>query len=187
VSTVTEGGAAAKAGLEPGDVIVSFNGKPVKDSNQLVQMVTATKPGTTVAVRIVRDKQERNVNVTVDELDLEAEAGQQSSGRGGRDIEPEPSTTSGFGMTIDNVTPDIARRLRLDDGQRGAVITDVDETSPAARYGLRPGDVIVRVGSVRITNAAEAQRELGKVPSGGSALMRILRQGQEIFLTVKKD
>ena len=187
VSTVSEGSAAEKAGLEPGDVIVAYNGKPVKNSNELVQMVTATKPGSTVPVRIVRDRQERTVNITVDELDLEAEAGRAArSGAGPRDTAPEPATTRGFGITIENVTPELARRMRLEI-EGGAVITDVEQDSPAGRRGLRPGDVIVRVGSVTINTAADAQRELNRVPSGGTALMRIVRQGQEIFLTVTKE
>jgi serine protease Do len=185
VSTVTEGSAAEKAGLEPGDVILSFNSKPVKTSNELVQMVTATKPGTTVQVRIVREGRERTLNLTVDELDLEAETGRTASA-GGSTQEPEPATTRGFGMTVENVTPELARRLRIE-VERGAVITDVEQGSPAARFGLRPGDVIVRVGSAPITSAADAQRELGRVPAGGSALMRIVRQGQQIFLTVTKE
>ena len=190
VSTVSEGSAAEKAGLEPGDVIVSFNGKPVKNSNELVQMVTATKPGSTVPVRILRDRQERTVNITVDELDLEAEAGRSTRGDGRPSAEPEPATTRGFGMTIEDVTGELARRLRLDTN-RGAVITDVEDGSPAGRRGLRPGDVIVRVGQVNINTAADAQRELGRVPAGGAALLRIIRQGpggpQETFLTVTKE
>jgi serine protease Do len=185
VSTITEGSAADKAGLEPGDVILSYNGTPVKNSNELVQMVTTTKPGTAVQVRIVRDGQERSLTLTVDELDLETETG-RTSRRIAPGAEPEPATTRGFGMTVENVTPEVARRLQMT-ADRGAVITDVEQGSPAARNGLRPGDVIIRVGQVNITSAADAQRELGKVPAGGSALMRILRQGQEIFLTVKKE
>jgi serine protease Do len=190
VSTVTEGSAADKAGLEPGDVIVAYNGKPVKASGELVQMVTATKPGTTVPLRILRDRQERTVNITVDELDLDVEAGRTARAGGDRSAEPEPATTRGFGMSIDDVTPELARRMRLDNA-RGAVITDVEDGSPAGRARLRPGDVIVRVGQVNITTAADAQRELGRVPAGGTALMRIIRQGptgpQEIFLTVTKE
>jgi serine protease Do len=192
VRTVHEGSAARKAGIESGDVIVAFNGRPVKDSNELVRMVTATKPGTTVAVRILRDKQERTLNLTVDELDLDAESGaRRAENRGGRAPAPEPTATTGFGMTIDNLTPDVARRLRLDDDVRGAVVTDVEPESPAARYGLRPGDVIVRVGTTRITSRDEAQRELARVPAGGTALVRVMRnvdgESREIFLTPKKD
>jgi serine protease Do len=186
VSAVAPGGAADKAGMEPGDVIVSYNGKAVKNSNELVSMVTATKPGTSVPVRVVRDGKEQTLSVTVDELDLEAEQGnQQSRGRGGRSG-PEPETTAGFGLTLDNITPDIARQLRLE-SSRGAVVVDVDPNSPAARAGIGEGDVIVRVGSVRVANAAEAQRELAKVPSGGTAFVRVLRDGQERFVPVTKE
>lgn len=185
VSTVTSGSAADRAGLEPGDVIVAYDGKPVRNSNELVQMVTSTKPGTTVPVRIVRDRKEQTINITVEELDLEAESGRAAAG-GTRETVPEPAETRGFGMTIENLTPETARRMRLDI-DRGAVITDVEPNSPAARRGLRPGDVIVRVGSVPINTATDAQRELGRIPSGGTALMRIVRQGQEIFLTVTKE
>jgi serine protease Do len=187
VSSVVEGSAAEKAGLEPLDVIISYDGKPVRNSNELVRMVTATKPGTTVPLRVVRDKQERTINITVDELDLESESGRtaRSSG-GGRETLQEPATTRGFGMTLENLTPELARRLRLET-ERGAVITDVEQDSPAARRGLRPGDVIVRVGSAVISTATDAQRELGRIQSGGTALLRIVRQGQEIGLTVTKE
>ena len=73
VASVAPGGAAAKGGLEPGDVIVQFKGRPVSNRDELVKMVVATPPGTTVPVKILRNKQERTLNVTIDELDLEAE------------------------------------------------------------------------------------------------------------------
>src|ERR1044071_4879535 len=79
VSAVSPGGAADKAGMEPGDVIISYNGRAVKNSNELVWAVTATRPGTNVPVRIMRDGKEQTLTVTVDELDLEAEQGSQQS------------------------------------------------------------------------------------------------------------
>src|SRR5688572_2790766 len=102
VLNVAPGGAADKAGLEPGDVIVSYNGKPIRNRDELVAMVTATKPGTTVPVAIVRDRQPRTVSVTVDELDLDAEAtlrAENNQNRGGRDAAP-PEPSAGFGMTL---------------------------------------------------------------------------------------
>jgi serine protease Do len=187
VSTVEAGAAADKAGIEPGDVILSYNNRTVRDSNELVAMVTATKPGTSVPVRIMRDGREQTLTLTIEELNLDAEAGRTAEAR---DTTPEPATTRGFGMTVDNITPDLARRLRLQ-AERGAVITDVEQGSPAQRYGLRPGDVIVRVGSTPITSAADAQKVLGAIPSGGTALVRIMRPGaagaQEIFVPVTKE
>jgi serine protease Do len=184
VSAVSPDSAASKAGLEPGDVIIAFGGKPVSSRDELVRMVVNTKPGTTVPLRIVRDRQERTLSVTVDELDLEAES---AVARGGdRPDAPAQETSMGFGITLQNVTPEIARRLRLED-RRGAVITDIEQGSPAARAGLQPGDVIVRVGRQPVESAAEAQRELSQVAAGGTAFLRILRGGQETFVTVTKD
>jgi serine protease Do len=186
VRIVTPGGAADKAGVEPGDVIVGFNGKPVKKSDDLVQMVMTTKPGTSVPVRVVRDGQEKTLSVTVEELDLEAEGSQARGDSGDRDND-QGQEASAFGMTLQNVTPDIARRLRLDDGVKGAVIVDVDPQSPAARAGLSAGDLIIRVNRQPVSSAAEAQRELSKVQSGRSAFLNVLRMGQERFVTVTKE
>ena len=186
VLNVVPGGAAARAGLEPGDVVIAYNGKPIRNRDELVAMVTATKPGTSVPVRIVRDRQERTVNVTVEELDLDAE---QTSLRGNNNGgTPGPQeTTSGFGITVSNITPEIAQRLRLNRNAQGAVITAVEPGSSAARAGLSEGDIIVRVGRENITNAGDAVRELGRIPSGGTAFLRVLRGGQETFVAVTKD
>ena len=186
VLNVAPGGAAAKAGLEPGDVIISYNGKPIRNRDELVAMVTATKPGTTVPVRVVRDRQERTISVTVEELDLEAETTAQQSDNRDNGNGPE-ETTSGFGLTLSNITPEVRQRLRLDRGVEGAVVTDVEQGSTAARAGLAPGDVIMRVGRATIATAADASRELGRVASGGTAFLRVLRNGQETFVAVTKE
>jgi serine protease Do len=186
VVVVSPDSAASKAGLEPGDVIIGYSGKPVKGNDDLVQMVMTTKPGTTVPVQVMRDKQEKTLSVTVDELNLEAES-TQSRDNGDRREPDAGQETSGFGMTLGNITPDVARRLRLDDGTRGALILDIDQQSPAARAGLAGGDVIIRVGQVTVNSAADAQRELAKVASGRTAFLRVLRNGQEQFVTITKE
>ena len=81
--------------LEPGDVIVGYNGKPIRNRDELVSMVTATRPGTTVPMRIVRDRQEQTISITVEELDLETEAAAlRADNRGG--ASPEQETSSGL-------------------------------------------------------------------------------------------
>jgi serine protease Do len=184
VQSVAPDSAASKAGLEPGDVIIGWGGKPVTSRDELVRMVVATRPGTTVPVRIMRDKQERTLSVTVDELDLEAETTARAGGREPDD--PAQETSSGFGITLQNLTPEIARRLRMEN-RRGAVVTDIEQGSPAARAGMQPGDVIVRVGRQAVESAADAQRELARIPSGSTAFLRVVRGGQETFVTVTKD
>ncbi len=188
VAQVPAGGAAAKAGVEPGDIIVQYNGRPVNNSDELVKMVVATKPGTTVPIKVMRNKQEKTLNVTVDELDLEAE---QNGGRRPQQSDQPPSPSDqqdagGFGVTLDNVTAQMARRLRLPSGQTGAVVTEVDPDGAAAG-ALRSGDVILAVNRRPVSNAAEAARELQKVPSGRIAQILVWRGEGETFVTVKKD
>jgi serine protease Do len=188
VASVVPNGPSARAGLEPGDVIVQFNGKPVKDRDALVSMVIATPPNTTVPLKVIRDKEEKTLNVRVGELDLEAEQAALGSGRGGgRDTTPQQEASSGFGMSLSNITPDVARRLRLDADTRGAVVVDVDQGSPAARAGIMEGDVITRVGRANISSVADASRELARVASGGTVILRILRNGQDTAVVVTKE
>jgi serine protease Do len=182
VATVAPGGPAARAGMEPGDVIVAFNGKPLANREELIRNVVGTKPGTRVDVKVIRDKAEKSLAVTVDELNLEQE------GRSTRRDSDDPEDTStGFGMSLSNITPELTRRLRLDAGTRGAVVVDVEPGSAAARANIAPGDVITRVNRVQIGSAAEAGRELAKVESGRTALLLVVRNGQETFLTVTKE
>jgi serine protease Do len=183
VRRVTKGGPASKAGVEPGDVILNFNGKPVKDSDELPRLVTSTRPGTTVPLRVMRDGQEKTLNLTVGELNLEEEQARNAPDQAPNSAAEAPT---GFGLYLDNLTPEMARRFRLDES-RGAIITDVEEGSPAARAGLQPGDIIKRVRNVAVGTAAEAQRELAKVPSRGTAFLLISRGGDDTFITVRKE
>jgi serine protease Do len=173
-------GPAATAGIEPGDVIIEFNGKPVNKSDDLPQIVAATAPGTTVPVKVLREGKERTFSVRVEELSLDAEANRQSDA-----TEPGGDTGAGFGITLNNITPEIMRQFELPANTRGAVITDVDQDSPAARV-LQPGDVILQVNRRPVASANEASSLLRAVPSGRAVGMLILRRGQEQFVTVRK-
>jgi serine protease Do len=184
VAKLAPGGAADKAGVEPGDVITEFNGRPVPNTTDLVNMVTATKPGTTVPLKLLRDKRERTVNVTIEELDLAAEQGVRASRTNDR---PAPDQGSeSFGLTIVDLTAQRARQLELPSGRTGAVISEVDPDGPSAG-ALRAGDVILSVNRQRVSNAAEAGRELQRVAAGRIAQILIWRDGGEVFVTVRKE
>jgi serine protease Do len=189
VQQVAPGGASAKAGIESGDVVVEYNGRPIANSDELVKMVMATRPGTSVPIKVLRNRQEKTLSVTVEELDLEAEQAQASGRRNNpsRDQqEPEEHGASGFGLTLENLTPSLQRRLRIPSGQSGAVITDVDPDGPAAG-GLRQGDVILSVNGRNVSNALDAQRELQKIQAGHLAQLRVWRGDNEIFVPVRKE
>lgn len=180
ISQVEPNGPAAKGGIQPGDVVVEFNGQPIKGNDELVERVVRTAPGSSVPVKILRDKQSKTLNVTVQELDLEAESRVAENA-------PAGDVTAGFGMTLQDLTPDVARQLNTPSGTGGAVIVELEPRGAAARAGLRPRDVITEVNGTSVNNASEAGRALQRVESGRIARLLVLRGGQEIFLTVRKD
>jgi serine protease Do len=181
VAAVTDDGPADAAGMQAGDVIVDFNGKPVTRSDDLPQMVAATAPGSTVPVRVLREGKERTLNVKVEELDLGTETARQAdAGAAGGD------TGGGFGITLNNLTPELARQFEVPASTRGAVVTSVDPDSPAAR-SLQPGDVILQVNRQPVTGASDASAALRAVPAGRAVGMLIMRRGDEVFVTVRKQ
>ena len=182
ISTVTESGPADKAGLRPGDVITEYNGKPVKDSDDLVGMVVRTKPGTSVPLKVYRNKQSRSMSVTVEELNLEEEMGVRRSEQG----EEEEQLETGLGLELAPITPEIARRLQLPDNEGGAVVTRVQRNSAAANAGVAPQDVILEVNQRPVGNMNDLRRELQRVQSGDTVFLLVWRDGQEVFITMTK-
>ena len=186
VSSVTRGQPAAKAGVEPGDVIIEFNGKPIKNRDELVATVVITRPGTTVPVKVLRDREERTLNLTVGELDL-ADEGNRAAATRETATEPDEQASQGFGITLAPLTPDIARRQRAPADTQGVLVSDVEQGSPAFRQGLTRGDVITQVNRRPVRSPQEAGRALAQVPSGGTAFLLVVRAGQEQFFTVRKE
>ena len=186
VGAVTRGAAAAKAGVEPGDVIIEFNGKPIKNRDELVATVVSTKPGTTVPVKVMRDRAEKTLNLTVGELDLEDEGNRAAATRDAT-VEPDEQSSQGFGITLGALTSDVARRLRAPADTQGVLVSDVEQGSPAFRQGLTRGDIITQVNRKPVRTPQEAGRALGQVPSGGTAFLLVMRGGQEQFFTIRKE
>ena len=183
ITEVTEG-PARTAGIRPGDVIVEFNGKPVKNSGELVSMVTRTAPGTTVPVKIMRAKKPKSLNVTVAELDEAAERQQQFVER--QESQPEERKETGFGMTIEPLTGGLLRQLNLPAGTTGALVSDVDPSGEAAQGGLRAGDVIVEINDQKVTTVDQASKALDAVASGRNARVLVIRGGREVLVMIRK-
>ena len=174
VSQVQPDSPASRAGLQPGDVIVSFNGKQVESADQLTRLVTATKPGTSVPVEIYRNGQEQTLNATIEELQLEG----ATQGEGG----PE----TGFGLNLSDLTPDVAQQLGLQPGTEGALVQGVQPGSPAAQAGLQRGDVILQINRQPVSSAQGAARLLRDLGPGQSAFVLLSRRGQRVFLTLRR-
>jgi len=183
VGTVTADGPADKGGIKVDDVITKFNGKTVKDNAQLVDMVMATAPGTTVPVEIYRNKKPMTLSVKVEALDLAQEqeqAGQQFGRNRDRQQAPrnEPKDTA-FGMQLREITPAIAHDLNLPAGKGGAVISSVEPLGDAFRATLQPGDVILAIDGTTTTGLDQVTGILDKVAVGQTVRVRYLRDGQE--------
>ena len=184
VSSVDEDGPARVAGLKVDDVIIEFNGKPVLSNDEVVSLVTRTPPGTTVPMKIIRDKKVMTLNVKVEELNLQQEQGSGQSAR--RTREPAESVDTGFGMTLDPITAGAARELQLPTGRGGAVVSSVDRTGPAALAGLQQGDVILTVQGNDVKSTSDVTSALAKIQTGGTARLVVWRGGRETLALVRK-
>ena len=179
VSSVQEGGPADAANMQPGDVILRYDGDRVENTEDLQSKVVATRPGTTVPVIVLRAGEEVTLNVTIEELDLETEAEPTQT--------VQDNLSEGFGMTLQDLTPQVSGRLRVPDDTEGAVIVDLESGGAAEGGGARPGDVIVSVNRVDVATAADAVRELNLVESGRTAFLLVQRGPNRVFLQVLKE
>ena len=173
VADVLPNSPAAKAGLKRGDVIVTFDGKPVQENDELPLMVAETPIGKQVSLELIRGGKSKTVGVTIDELkeEAEAEAGNESEQRQ-------------LGLTVQEVTPDIARGLGLED-TAGVVVNNIEPDSPAANAGLRRGDIILEVSGTP-TNSPSEFREATKDLQANKPLLLLVRRGNNtIFFTLK--
>ena len=172
VSSVTEGSPAAKAGLKPGDVILEFNGERVARADRLPNAVATTAVGREVPLAVVRDGNAMRLTVKVGE---QAES---------REAPPEAvKTPAALGLTVEPVTPRLAREMRLRD-ERGVIVRDVEADSPAAEAGIRAGDVIVEVNRQAIHNAADMRRQIDRQAKGTPVLMLVHRGEGSLFVAV---
>lgn len=194
IGSVAPGGPAEAAGIGAGDVVVEFNGKPVRSNDDLVSAVTATRPGTTVPLKVVRNRKTVTLNVTVQELDLAAEQGESDDAV----AEPRGGSTqdTGLGISLNPVTPQVQNQLQVPNGRGGAVVGSVAPYSPADQGNLSVGDVILSIQGQTVSSPAEVTAALNAVQPGRTIRMIVWRfnpqarqrqgQGQEVLLQIRK-
>jgi serine protease Do len=180
VASVEPDGPAALGGLEPGDVIVEYDGDAVIDTTDLQNKVTRTAPGTEVPVIVMRDQERTTLEVTIGELDLEAEAQPRSASN-------NEDQSTGFGMTLSDLNGELSRRLGVPSDITGAIIRELEPRGAAAQAGMRQGDIIVEINRVEVDSARSAVRELQLVDSGEPAFFLIWRDGTETFVQATKE
>ena len=177
VSNVTSGSAADKAGVRRGDVIHSFNGQAVHDTNTLRNRVAEAGPGSTADLVLLRDGAEKHLTVKLDE------AAPAPSARA-RDSEPAGDDKTALGVGVVPLTPALAERARVTKDVHGLLVEDVSPDGRAAVAGIQVGDVIQEVNRVPVRTVDELRAALEKT-SDKPTLLLINRQGNSLFLTVK--
>jgi serine protease Do len=178
VSQILPESPAAAAGLEPGDVIVEFDGRDVPSSGALPPIVGRAPVGSTVDVVVIRDGERRGINVTVEQLpDDAARASGQS-----------PQTDSGefesLGMKVQSLSDERREALGLSADIQGVLVSGVIG-GPAAEAGLAPGDVIRRVNRNGITSIADLREVLAQIDSGRSVPLLVQRENNQRFLALR--
>ena len=178
VNSVVKDGPSDKAGLKQGDVIVAFNGKPMKSVSQLRLAVAQADPDQEATVTVIRDGKKRDFRVKLGEF---PEEGDLASGAGGEVHD------KGIGLTVEPITPDLAKRFNLEDSREGLVVTDVASGSPAEDAGIHPGDVIVKVNRREVKSLQDYRDALKKAKSGDPVLFLVNRGGHTFFVAIRPE
>lgn len=180
VSDITKGSPAEKAGIMRGDIIIEYDGKEVSTVSSLRNSVAKTKVGSQVKIRILRNGREFNLNVTVAELPKEIATITE---------EPEGSIQRNAfsGITVYDLTKEIALQLGLNSGEKGVVVVKVEPGSPADESGLKKGDVIQEIDRSKINNMDDFRRITSLIGSKeDTILLYINRGGKRLYITLNR-
>lgn len=190
VAKVVPGGPAQKAGLDTGDVIVSFDGKAIASTNALTRSVAETPVGKTVNVEIIRKGKRQTVRATLGELEAamasakqdgaqKADAARPRAGRNETDL-------ADLGMRIAPLTKELRQKHDIKDDVKGVVVTDVEPEGPAAKRDVRVGDVIIEMAQSEIRSTDDAVEMLKALKDAKRkvALLQIQRSGEPRFVPV---
>jgi serine protease Do len=173
VSKVEPGAPADEAGIERGDVIVEFDGKPVEEMDELPRIVAATPVGSKVEVKALRKGKKKSFTVQLGEL----EAGERVAGA------QREEAPGAYGLHVQDIGPDMAEHLDLETAE-GVLIVTVEPGSPAEGAGLRRGDVILEVNQSSVSDVREFSAALKDSEKG--ALLLVRRGNAEIFIPLKR-
>ena len=173
VAGVDDKGPAKPAGIEPGDVIIKFDGKDIKEMRDLPRVVADTPIGKQTPVTIIRKRKEETKTVTLGRLEDGEKVAAADPKSGAAPDKGVVKKT--LGIELANMSDDLRKRYKIKDGVKGVVITGIDANSPAADKRLSPGDVIVEIAQEAVASADDLQAKIDKLKKDGrkSALMLV--------------
>ncbi|MBP1747792.1 MAG: degP-2 [Deltaproteobacteria bacterium] len=173
VADVMENSPAEKAGIKRGDLIISYNGKKVKDNDTLPRLVAATEIGKKAKLILIRDKRQMEVDVVVGELQDEALKAKKT------EVEKD------IGLVVQDITAEVAKHLNLKD-KRGVIVTDVIPGSPAQDADIRSGDVIKEIGRRPVRSVAEFKDTLKKSNIKEGIVMLLQRENTTFYAVIRQ-
>ncbi|MDF3066091.1 MAG: protease Do [Polyangiaceae bacterium] len=182
LTEVRSGGPGAKGGLQRGDVVTKVDGKAVTSTGQFRNLIASSGAKKRVTLEVMRDTKPVSLSVDLGEVPDDAAVAS------GAAPSSAPQATSGGaldGVTLEELTPEHRRTLGLSaEVQRGVVITDLEARSPAAKAGLRPGDVVLELNRAPVDSLAKFKEHYAK--ASGDVLLLVHRRGASVFLVVRK-
>jgi serine protease Do len=184
VAEVTPDSPAAKAGLQNGDLITGFDGKPVKDSRALPRVVAETPAGKTVSLEVLRKGGRQSLRITVAKLE---DSAQPTSASGSAPSTPKMlSKFSRLGVAVQPLGREQRAKFKVGPDVHGVVITDVDPDSAAGEKDVRPGDVIVQIQNEAVQTPDDVSRLIDAGAKAGrkAVLLLINREGQLAYVAL---
>jgi serine protease Do len=178
IAGVEEKGPAKPAGIEPGDVVIKFDGKDIKEPKDLSRVVADTAVGKAVDVVVIRKGQEETRQVTLGRLDDGGDKTVQASNKAQPEAE-KPATQKALGLDLAGLSKDLRTRYKIKDSVKGVVITSVDSSSDAAEKRLSAGEVIVEVAQEAVTNAADVKKRVEQLKKDGKKSILLLVSNAE--------
>ncbi|MCC6221496.1 MAG: DegQ family serine endoprotease [Deltaproteobacteria bacterium] len=175
VADVVDKSPAMEAGIKRGDVITKYDGRIVTENDDLPLMVADTQINKTVSVEVIRDKKPKIISVKIRELVEQDELDELAQGQ-----------ESKLGLSVQDITPDLAKGLNLED-TNGVIVSQVVPESAAEKAGLRRGDIVLEVGGKPISSSEEFSKATKDVVSGKPMLLLVKRGDNTIFLTIKVE
>jgi serine protease Do len=177
IAGVEDKGPAKPAGIEPGDVVIKFDGVDIKEPKDLSRVVADTAVGKEVDVVIIRKGAEETRKVTLGRLD----DGDKAVPAAAKTQEPadKPVTQKALGLDLATLSKDLRSRYKVKDSVKGVIITNVDSASDAADKRLSPGEVIVEVAQEAVSNAADVKKRIEQLKKDGKKSVLLLVSNAE--------
>jgi serine protease Do len=189
VASLSDKGPAQAGGIQPGDVIVRFDGKDVDDMRQLPRLVAETPVNKTVAVVLWRKRAETTVQVRIAKLDESDQQVASAQDAPKKTAKAEAAVVKTLGLTLSGITPVLKDKFSLGDDAKGVVVVDVAKDSSAADRGMHPGDLIMEAAQAEVKNPQDVSSKIDEAKKSGrkSILLLVERQGDLHFVALRLD